>query len=211
MRISEDRYFRDLRPLLLADWMLRLETRTRTICTWTGLSRDRVRRLAASIASAQADGARVRHRGRSPRQTSYFFRSPHVWTHAGVLASYFVMVDLLPGPADVVPAKVFPSVPRGERLCETYEFYRLAYSSVPIDFERAILLATALAQRDELDLAGCSCCGGLILIDLMAQKTDAPRLCQACKIPDSTAITSLDFNESGASGPEQMRLFDETV
>ena len=45
MRISDDRYFRDLRPLLLAAWMLKLEARTRTICTWTGLSRDRIRKF----------------------------------------------------------------------------------------------------------------------------------------------------------------------
>src|SRR6185312_15514158 len=98
LRISEDRYFRDLRPILLAARMLKLEARTRTICTWTGMSRDRIRKLAGS--SLPFDRPRVRHRGRSPRQTAYFFRSPRIYAHANVLACYFAMVDLIPRPAD---------------------------------------------------------------------------------------------------------------
>lgn len=207
MRIIEDRYFRDLRPLLLADWMLQLEARTRTICTWTGLSRDRVRRLAVSTGQSPGQEVGVRHRGRSPRQTTYFFRSPHLWAHASALASYFVMGGLLPRSRTVIPKKSFPSVRRGEQLCQTYEIYRIAYSSVPIDFERGILLATALARHDELDLGRCRECGGLILVDLLAQHNDAPRLCQMCRMPGAAAGTALDLQESGGSKPEQMQLF----
>jgi hypothetical protein len=49
MRISEDRYWRDLRRLDLAVRMLHLEARVGTVCTWTGLRPDRVRTLARSL------------------------------------------------------------------------------------------------------------------------------------------------------------------
>jgi hypothetical protein len=50
MRVSEDRYWRDLRRLDLAVRMLHLEARVGTISTWTGLTADRVRTLARSLA-----------------------------------------------------------------------------------------------------------------------------------------------------------------
>jgi len=205
LRISEDRYFRDLRPILLAARMLKLEARTRTICTWTGMSRDRIRKLAGS--SLPFDRPRVRHRGRSPRQTAYFFRSPRIYAHANVLACYFAMVDLIPRPADVIPAKAFPSVPRGELLCEVYEFF--CPTEVLIDFERSILLATALAEGDEVGLERCGDCSGLMLIDrLAARDIGAVRLCQACKIAEPATTISLAPKNSGASHAVQLPLFD---
>lgn len=210
MRISEDRYLRDLRPLLLAERMLRLEARTRTICTWTGLSRDRVRKLAGSTLPPRDGRSSVRHRGRSPRQTSYFFRSPHIYAHANVLASYFAMADVLPDPPDTIPARDFPSILRGERLCETYECYSIACSRVAIDFERGMLLAIALAERDEVDLARCTDCGGLILVDLLARDDRGVHLCQACKMPDASAPASPAIGKSGVLVPEQMQLFAGT-
>jgi hypothetical protein len=210
MRISEDRYFRDLRPLLLAAWMLKLEARTRTICSWTGLSRDRIRKLVDNTLPSNGQEAHVRHRGRSPRQIAYFFRSPRLYAHANVLASYFAMMDLVPRSPDVIPAKAFPSVPRGERLCEVYELYEAAYAKVPIDFERSILLATALAQRNEVDLARCRNCGGLMLLDQLAQDSAAVRVCQACKFPEANTPFSLSRDNTGSQEPEQMHLFDGT-
>lgn len=208
MRISEDRYFRDLRHLLLAARMLKLEARTRTICTWTGMPRDRIRKLAISTSPANGHEPRIRHRGRSPRQTAYFFRSPRIYAHANMLACYFAMADLLPRPPEVITAKAFRCVARGEVLCEIYESF---YSPPPerlIDFERGILLATALAARDEVDLGRCGDCAGLVLLDRLAPDTDAARRCQSCKVPDSAESICLDDKEFGHAEPMQMRLFD---
>ena len=171
MRISEDRYFRDLRPLQLAARMLELEARTRTICIWTGLTRDRVRKLAGSVLPADSPKASVRHRGRSPLQTAYFFRSPRTRTHANAVACYLALVGLLPD--GIISAREFPSVPRGELLCTAYETYYAGFADVLIDFERAVLLATALAQRDEVSLARCGSCGGMMIIDLFARCSEA--------------------------------------
>jgi Flagellar transcriptional activator (FlhC) len=206
MRISEDRYFRDLRPLRLAARMLALEARTRTICIWTGLTRDRVRKLAGSMLRADDRQASVRHRGRSPRQTAYFFRSPRIRTHASVVACHFALVRLLPD--DVISARALPSVPRGELLCVAYETYYASFPDILIDFERAILLATALTQRDEVGLARCGDCGGLMIIDLLAKDTEAARLCTACKLHDPDIDISRYLNSAVISEPEQMQLFD---
>lgn len=207
MRVSEDRYFRDLRPILLAARMLKLEARTRTICTWTGMSRDRIRKLAGSSLPSDRQKPSVRHRGRSPRQTAYFFRSPRIYAHANVLACYFAMVDLIPRAPDVIPAHTFPSVPRGELLCEVYEFFRP--TEILIDFERAILLATALAQRDEVGLERCGECGGIMLIDrLAARDIDTVRLCQACKTAGSATTVSFNRKNSDTLHPVQLPLFD---
>lgn len=83
------RSFTGYLPRILCQRAVSLKSRTRTICTWTGLSRDRVRRLAGSTSPPRGGESRVRHRGRSPRQTSYFFRSPQICAHANVRASYF--------------------------------------------------------------------------------------------------------------------------
>ena len=206
MRISEDRYFRDLRPLRLAARMLAFEARTRTICIWTGLTRDRVRKLAGSMLPADNREASARHRGRSPLQTSYFFRSPRTRIHASVVACYFDLVGLLPD--NVISAGEFPSVPRGELLCVAYETYYGSYANILIDFERAILLATALAQRNEVGPARCGDCGGVMIIDLLAKDTEAARLCDVCKSPGPDVDVSRYLNSTVISEPEQMQLFD---
>jgi hypothetical protein len=209
MRISEDRYFRDLRLILLAARMLKLEARTRTICTWTGMSRDRIRKLAGSSLPSDRQKPHVRHRGRSPRQTAYFFRSPRIYAHANVLACYFAMVELLPRAPEVIPADAFPSVSRGELLCEAYKFF--CPTELLIDFERAILLATALAQRDEVALERCGECGGVMLIDrLAARDINTNRLCQACKLAASATTVCFNPKNSGTSLPMQLSLFDGT-
>lgn len=207
MRLSEDRYFSDLRPMLLALRMLKLEARTRTICTWTGLSRDRIRKLAISSLPPHSSGQRVRHRGRSPQQTGYFFRSPSIHTHASTIACNFTLVGLVP--AETISARAFPSVSRGDLLCMAYETYYVSYTDILIDFERAILLATALAQRDEVDLGRCGDCGAMMIVDRLALGSHAVRLCQACRFSDSNAVIPLDTNERGFSEPEQMLLFDD--
>ena len=132
-------------------------------------------------------------------------------THASVIACHFFLVGLLP--EDIISAKTFPSVHRGELVCVAYEAYYAAYAGyieLPIDFEHAILLATALAQRDEVDLGRCGDCGGMLLIYRLAKDTEVARLCEACRFPNSDAKISLRLNQTSISEPEQMQLFEGT-
>ena len=74
MRISEDRYTRDLRRLHLARRLIQYEVRTRWICACTGLSGNRVRNLFHSY--QESLGSARRRRGPSRRQVSSFLTSP---------------------------------------------------------------------------------------------------------------------------------------
>ena len=70
MRISEDRYSRDLRRINLAQRLIRHEVRTQWICAWTGLSDDRVRNLFRSY--DKSSGRVQRHSGPSPTRIASF-------------------------------------------------------------------------------------------------------------------------------------------
>ena len=91
MRVSDDRYTRDRQRLDLALRLIRHEARTFTIRQFTGLSDDRIRKLYRTY--VLHDGARgvLRHRGKSPRQAAFFFRSPELRFHAANLASLFLL------------------------------------------------------------------------------------------------------------------------
>ena len=97
MRVSDDRYTRDREKFDLALRLIRHEARTYTIRQWTGLSDDRIRKLYRSyIVNQDAHGV-LRHRGKSPRQAAFFFRSPELNFHAAQLASLFVLYGLVRG------------------------------------------------------------------------------------------------------------------
>jgi hypothetical protein len=174
MRISDDRYSRERLRMELALRFLRHEARTQTIRAWTGLSDDRIRKLYRSYLG-QVRCHLPRHRGKSPQQVSYFTRSLRLQHETAVLASVLSLLGVLPG----VPAAAgvagaagaggagapAPPLARGEQLCQAFEAYRMLLPSAQITFEHAVFLATALTRGDQLRLAGCSGCGGLIVVE----------------------------------------------
>src|SRR5690348_10283846 len=96
MRISDDRYSRDRQRYDLALRFIQHEARTRTIRTWTGLTDDRIRKLYRSYVAEDCDSRLIRHRGKSPQQTSYFVRSPRMRQEAAVLASVCYLLGVMP-------------------------------------------------------------------------------------------------------------------
>ena len=174
MRISDDRYSRERLRMELALRFLRHEARTQTIRAWTGLSDDRIRKLYRSYLG-QVRRHLPRHRGKSPQQVSYFTRSLRLQHETAVLASVLSLLGVLPGvpaAAGVAgaagaggPGAPAPPLARGEQLCQAFEAYRMLLPSAQITFEHAVFLATALTRGDQLRLAGCSGCGGLIVVE----------------------------------------------
>ena len=169
MRLSEDRYTRELRRYQLAARMLRHEARTRTIVNWTGVTYDRVRKLARTLAGPDPQLRPARHRGQSPHQTRFFFRSAYVTSQAAVLAGFCEQNRLLPPHPSAVAVREFPSIHRGERLCEAFEAYRAVVARPMIPFEHAILLVITLARGEELTLASCDACSALWLVDRLGE------------------------------------------
>jgi len=178
MRVTDDRYTRDRQRLDLALRLIHHEARTLTIRQWTGLSDDRIRKLYRSYCSDYESAAVQRHRGKSPRQTAFFFRSPELNFHAVQLASLFVIFGLLFAAEDGLQSRYrMGSLESGALLCRAYEVYLALHKPPAISFEHAWFLLFALARRDQLELTRCLSCGGMRLRDLLARYRPS---CGAC-------------------------------
>jgi hypothetical protein len=184
MRVSDDRYTRDRLRLDLALRLIRHEARTFTIRQWTGLSDDRIRKLYRSYVTA-GDAAPVqRHRGKSPRQAAFFFRSADTNFEASQLASLFVLCGLLcangrgSSSAALESRYRIGSLESGSLLCRAYETYRELHAPISISFEHAWFLLLALARHSEVALSRCPNCGGVKLHDPLARRQSA---CVNCR------------------------------
>lgn len=170
MRVSDDRYTRDRQRLDLALRLIRHEARTFTIRQWTGLSDDRIRKLYRSYVMNLGARGVTRHRGKSPRQAAFFFRSTELNFQSTQLASLYVMYGLLGGTdGGVEPRYRVGSLESGTLLCQAYEAYLELHAPASISFEHAWFLLMALTRRDEVVISRCGVCGGVRLRDLLAK------------------------------------------
>jgi len=182
MRVSDDRYTRDRERLDLALRLIRHEARTFTIRQWTGLSDDRIRKLYRSYVVHEGTRSVVRHRGKSPRQPAFFFRSPELRFHAANLASLFLLYGLLRATSQGMESNYrVGSLESGAVVCGVYETYRELHTPAAISFEHAWFLLLALGRRDEIALRCCTECGGVRLHDLLAKRGSA---CLTCTSDD---------------------------
>jgi len=180
MRISDDRYSRDRLRLDLALRFIHHEARTHTIRAWTGLTDDRIRKLYRTYLH-EADGAKVaRHRGKSPRQASFFTRSLRMRREAAVFASVSSLFGLIAPQAVDVEKQArehSPTVARGALLCEAFEAHRALMGESQISFEHAVFLLDALVAGDELRVTYCRDCTGVLVTDRLALRTP---VCNEC-------------------------------
>jgi hypothetical protein len=189
MRVSDDRYARDRQRFDLAERLIRHEARTFTIRQWTGLSDDRIRKLYRSYLMDHGTHQVLRHRGKSPRQTAFFFRNSELTFQAVQLASLYVVFGLMGGTQVGVESRYrLGSLESGNLLCQAYESYVDFHSPASISFEHAWFLLIALTRRDELSVVACNECGGMHLCDhLSKRRLDRP-ICQAWRPPGTAAV-----------------------
>jgi hypothetical protein len=195
MRVSEDRYSRDLRRLNLAERFLRHEVRTQWICAWTGLSVHRVRNLYRSY--DKSSGGIPRHRGPSPNRLASYLRSPALRAEAsaiGGLARVF----------EVVPPKPAPNawrdranVEAGERLCAVFELYQQIVPQSRFTMDQFIRLAIALTEGGYLEMGHCTTCHGALLVERLVPSR---RLCLACQQDALSAAEAQPRNLTDAEG-----------
>lgn len=208
MRVSEDRYTRDLRRYNLAVRLIRHEARTQTVCDWTGLSVDRVRTLYRSY---PGDREVYRHRGPSPRRLDLMLETPAMRNECASITSLCRMLGVLPKAPIPNARRALPGVPTGERLCYAFEFYQSVIPHSRVTLEQLILLVTALAEGSEVSFAHCTACHGLILIERVDVRR---RLCTFCArdsvrragwhvmASSDTSVRSGDMDEPAASPDE---------
>ncbi len=209
MRVFENPYTRELRRYQLAARLLQHEARTNTIVAWTGLSYDRVRKLARRAPNSERGPYPIRHRGQSPRQVGFFFRTARIASQAAVLGYLCEEALQLTQPRVRTPLNLFRTVRHGEQLCEAYEAYQKSVLEPAITFEYAVLLATLLACTQELALRPCTECDALNLIDCLGDPEDQ---CLHCRptlnlplIPGSRGAKA--YERGGLDRPRQLSLF----
>jgi hypothetical protein len=177
VRISDARYTHDLRRYQLAWRFIRHGVRTRTVARWTGLSMYRIRTFYDAYATGASESARSPLRGKAPYQISFFWRSAHVKSEAAVLAGFLKTFGVCPEHPAENAHEHLAGPARGERLLRAYEEFKAYLPSTQITLEHAMLLLTELTRGVEIELAPCSGCHALILVDRLAI---GPRRCAYC-------------------------------
>jgi hypothetical protein len=177
MRVTEDRYKRDRRAFDLAWRLVLLGARTGTISCWTGIAERRVRAFRKSYGTANMESKLVRPRGRSPQRIELLLRSPRRRQDAIELACLLRAAGALPTPVFERGRRLFPSIERGEVLCNAFESLKANCRESVVTIEQAFLLFAALATGDEIDFAQCTRCGHNAIVDRL---DSSPQRCDRC-------------------------------
>jgi hypothetical protein len=201
MRISEDRFSRDLRRINLAQRMIRHEVRTQWIILWTGFNERRVQRLFCSYEKAR--GLLVRPRGRMPRKITAFLRSPTLRAEASAAAGLAFAMHILPREPVRNAERELPSLERGERLCQVFELYRQLLPESRLTLDQLIHLVMALAEGTEIRIAHCTSCHAALLVDPFGS---GRRQCAHCR--DGSRKFSRAGAEVDSSGEDLRPLLD---
>ena len=204
MRISDHRYFRDVRKYHLAMRLIHHEARTGTIRHWTGLSARCIRNLFRSYVRGDIAGCAARHRGPSPHMVEQLLQSPQLRDEVAVLASVLCLFDLIPSRPKPNERQESPNILRAEQLCAAFEMLCDLMPSTKLTLEHALLLVTALVRGEELGLGKCPACGALIVIDFHGDSAQTCGLCSGvCDIRPSKSL--------GRSIPKGAGLLQRTV
>jgi hypothetical protein len=176
MRLTDCRYDRDRLRLEIAYRLIGYEVRTETIKQCTTLSADRIRRLFRDYVRDQPQSRIRRRRGKSPRQMSFFARTPMHELEAATVASLLLACDLLYRPG--VLARL--SLEDVARFCDVYDTFVTVRPGALLTFEHAWYLMHVLARNDEFVLVPCAACGALWVRDRLEL---APPVCVGCRAP----------------------------
>jgi hypothetical protein len=157
--------------------MIAHASRTQTIAAWTGLPKQRIRAVNNSHVTPERDALGARHRGPSPTQVKYLLRTARLRSEAAALLGLCLQFHLVPRQPLRSPARDWPEVARGERLCDAFEMYRMLMPSSPLTLDHLVVLVLALAKAQEVTVACCTGCGSAIVSDRFGEQR---LICQHC-------------------------------
>ena len=107
------------------------------------------------------------------------------------VSSLFGLISPRPGRPEAIVVERFPpptpNVARGALLCEAFEAYRALMGSSQISFEHAVYLLAALQAGDELRVAHCRDCNGVLVTDRLALRVQVCNDCKGARTADSTS------------------------
>jgi hypothetical protein len=176
MRIIDDRYMQHRRRLDLAWRLIQYEVRTRTISTWTQLAPHRIRALYKSY-TPQYDAALKRRRGLSPYRLEIILDSTRLRLEGAIFSALCKSLDVLPRETLHHPERSLPSLERGELLCEAYAWFHIEMPTAKLTLEQGLLVLNELARGEQITLAGCRSCSGVILSDRLSHARSQCAFC----------------------------------
>jgi len=180
MRITDSRYDRDRLRLTVAYRLICHEARTHTIRQCTGLSGDRIRKLYRNYMAGVPERPIRRRRGKSPRQMSYFRRSPAHELQAATIGTMLSLCGLL-GRRQALHR---PTIEEVARFCDVYETFVSLCPCAVITLEHAWYLLQVLAYADEFVLARCPDCQAVWIRDVLDLLPDNCVACRSNALPD---------------------------
>jgi hypothetical protein len=160
----------------LALRMTRHGARSSTVSAWTGISLTRI----GTLVHQSLEAPRGRYQARTPLRVDYFFRTPGLKRDAALLGILFELLEVVPADTS---SRSFPTLIRGEGLCCAYEMYSDMVDVCLIEFEQAVLLATALAEGEGISLQSCPRCEEAVLVGYSAPAGDACTHCRSEALP----------------------------
>jgi hypothetical protein len=199
VRVSEDRYAKDLRRLNLAQRLIQHEVRSQWIRAWTGFSDERVRRLFHAY--RRTEGSVRRPRGPSPTRIASFLRSPGLHAEASAIGGLARALKVIPLPPGTGARLERIGVEGAERLCRLFEVYRQVAPHSRFSMDQLIRLVSALSESQEFEVGHCGNCHGALLLDRLG---DARRVCPACRhdaLNQGTELARPEADEEGDSRP----------
>lgn len=165
MDLNNDSYSHERSRHDLALRMIRHEARTCTIRECTGLTDDRIRRLYRSYAHELSDVPVRRHRGKSPRQVTFFVRNTRAQFESSLLASAFAAFGLLHPARSKPPSEPTDPLDYGRRFCDAYETHQQLLNTQTLSFEHAWFLLQLLNRSGDLRAVRCRHCDSYYLKD----------------------------------------------
>ena len=176
MRLTDCRYDRDRLRLEIAYRLIGYEVRTETNRQCTQLSADRIRRLFRDYVRDQPQSRIRRRRGKSPRQMSFFLRTPRHQLEAATMGSLLRACGLL----CKTPLLHRLTLEEVARFCDVYDTFVTVCPAATVTFEHAWYLMQVLARDDEYVLTPCRDCGALWVRDRLDL---VPIVCATCRWP----------------------------
>jgi hypothetical protein len=174
MRISDERYRRDLRRLQVAWQMILLGARTPTIMRWTRLSKYNVRKLRNEYGGDAVP--RERLRGKAPFRVEFFCKSATLRAETPALVGLLRHFRALPAAGEVTVEEL-PELSRAERLCIALEEFRAICPTSAIDFERVVILMKELVRGELIRVTTCSIHPELVIHDCLVAREPTCAYC----------------------------------
>ena len=208
MRVSEDRYNRDLRRVSLANRLIDHGVRTMWVSAWTGLKARSVRNLNRSYRTGHKAALGIV--GRPPKNPLSLLRSALLQNEASALAGIAARYEILPKEPLPNAHRALPGLVLGETLCRAFDLYRTVVSGATFTMEQFMLLVVSLAERRVLVWEFCEGCRGVLVVDAAGARLRRCPTCRkiAAETPEEQAIEPADLpSTQPPESHEQHSLF----